>query len=93
MEINFKKDFEGDRLEVANGDYRRTFERAAQPFKVEAHEWQMLRRTGAFERVTAPAAPAADNNSQLAQGGEQQGQQGRQSRRGQKVDQGEQPGQ
>lgn len=53
---------------VKNGDYKRKFERAEQPFKVKEEHWPMLRRTGHFEEVPAgqkalpPATPQADAN-------------------------------
>ena len=68
--IQFKADAQSDKVEVKNGDYRRVFERADQPFNVKDEVWPMLRRTGHFEEAKAekkappPAtAPPATNGA------------------------------
>lgn len=57
--IQFKPDAKSGEVEVANGDYRRVFRRAEQPFVVEDEHWPMLKRTGHFEaaRLELPPAP------------------------------------
>jgi hypothetical protein len=63
--IQFKADSESEVIAVANGDYRREFKRAEQPFEVEDAEAEMLKRTGHFEEEPQrllPPAPEPDNN-------------------------------
>lgn len=56
----------GDRVEVANGDYRKVFKRAEQPFEVTDVEWPLLMQTGHFEEAKAvkmlPPPPQQQQN-------------------------------
>ena len=54
--FQFKPEAESE-VEVSNGDYRRVFKRAEQPFEVEETHWPLLRRTGHFELVKESAPP------------------------------------
>ncbi|HEX8500801.1 MAG TPA: hypothetical protein VF659_09430 [Pyrinomonadaceae bacterium] len=87
MELRFKEEvekteggerrFTQERVEVANGDYRRVFEAKEEPFEVTSDEWPMLKRTGLFE-VIEEATPEQRQEGQRSeqQEGLQQTEQG-----------------
>lgn len=59
----------GQRVDVGQGEYRRRFARADQPFEVDEAEAALLQRTGLFEQHVArtPVVTPAAEDTQVSE--------------------------
>lgn len=87
MKVEFSTDIKGNSLDFQNGEYRRSFERAKQPFEVTAEEWAILRRTGFFTQVEEAVPQQEAARQQAEQGQQEEGPQRRRARRAQDTNQ------
>jgi hypothetical protein len=55
MKVKFKPGVTSPAVKIVNGNYRRVFEQAAQPFEVSEEEWTVLEPKGLFEQADGAA--------------------------------------
>jgi hypothetical protein len=72
--VRFKPEQKSPTAKVSQSNYRRTFDRAKQPFEVTESEWSLhLERTGLFEVVPEKKPAGQQQGGQQQQGTQQQG--------------------
>jgi hypothetical protein len=72
VKIQIKEGVITDTLDFQNGEYRRRFNRAEQPFEVSKDEWPALRRSGYFQPYTEPPPPTTTDDKKQGDGKDEQ---------------------
>jgi hypothetical protein len=73
LKIRFKPEVKSPTARVAQGPYRKSFDRSQQPFEVTESEWEShLEPTGLFEVVPAKKPEGGQQQGNQQQGGGQQ---------------------
>jgi len=69
-QVQFTPDSESQQVEIANGNYRRVFNRAEQPFDLTTEEWRVARRSQDLELVPEKLAAKLTDGQQSGDNGQ-----------------------